>query len=238
MRFCPAGLLYWEPCQAGNRAALTIAVDACGGAELRTDWDSPGVGHCVHPGALLPTYNQMKALLIIDMIVRDVKKRSDRKSLISSQLKLILAFKKAKQKIILAGGDKSGKPSKHVNPVMLRLWGHEESKNPKENKVIPELLNSYYDYYINKKGYSAFFKTKLESICKKEKIKEIYLAGIYSGVCVYFSAADAAMRGILPILVTDASGAPNKKLHKLNISRYTDILGPAITTNKVLKKLH
>jgi len=36
VRFCPAGLPCWETCQAGNRAALTFKVNACGVAELRT----------------------------------------------------------------------------------------------------------------------------------------------------------------------------------------------------------
>lgn len=179
----------------------------------------------------------MKALIIIDMFVRDVKDRKDKHILIKNQLRLIEAFRKAKQKVILAGGEKSGNPTNHINPVMVRLWGPEESKNPEENKIVGELLNSYYDYYIPKKEYSAFFKTRLESICKKEKINGLYLAGISSGVCVFFTAADAAMRGIQPFIVTDASGAPSLKTHKKNLEKYKDILGPAITTKELIKKL-
>ena len=178
-----------------------------------------------------------KGLIIIDMFVKDVRDRDDKNELIKNQLELIQSFKKAKLPIILVGGNKAGKSSKSKNPVMLKLWGDEESKNPEENKILPELLNSYYDYYINKSGYSAFFRTRLESICKKENIKELYFCGIYSGVCVYFSAADAAMRKILPVIVTDATGAPSMKTHKMNIKRWIDILGPAITTKNLLKKL-
>lgn len=77
----------------------------------------------------------MKALIIIDMIIRDVKKRE-------------------------------------------------------EKKVVQELLHSRYGYYVAKPEYSAFYKTKLESICSKEKIKELCFTGLSSGCCVYFSAAE------------------------------------------------
>ena len=171
------------------------------------------------------------------MVARDVKNRSDKKKLISNQLKLIAKFKVARQKVILTGGRKDGKPSQSSNPVMLKLWGDEESKNPEENKVISELLTSKYDYYMDKAGYSAFFRSDLEKYCKKNKINELYLVGISSGVCVYFSGADAAMRGILPILISDASGAPSEKTHQENIKRFVDILGPALTTKQVLSKI-
>ena len=78
----------------------------------------------------------MNALIIIDMFVRDVEKRKDKTKLIKNQLRLIKAFKEAKQKIIIVGGDKSGKPSKAENPVMKKLWGNENSPNLEQNKII------------------------------------------------------------------------------------------------------
>lgn len=179
----------------------------------------------------------MKALIIIDMLVRDIKNRKDKNKLRSNQLKLIKTFKNAKQKVILVGGSKSGNDMPTRNPVMLRLWGNETSDNPEENKVVPELLNLDYDYYIAKSEYSAFYRTKLESICKKEKISELYFTGISSGVCVYFSAADAAMRGIQPYVISDASGAPSKNTHRQNLKKYKDILGPVLTTSETIKKI-
>jgi isochorismate hydrolase len=178
-----------------------------------------------------------KGLIIIDMFVRDIKNRKDRNNLIKNQLTLIATFNKSKQPIILVGGRKDGKLCASSNPVMLRLWGNEESKNIEENKLIPELLNSDYDYYISKPEYSAFFRTKLEKICKKEHINEIYLCGISAGVCVYFTGADAAMRRILPILVTDASGSPNKECHKKNIINFREILGLTISTRDLIQNL-
>lgn len=179
-----------------------------------------------------------KALIIIDMFVRDIKGRRDGKSIIENQIKLINAFNKSKMPVIIVGGRKDGKQSKApFNPVMVKLWGKEESKNSEDNKIVLELLNSKYDYYVHKLEYSAFFRTNLERICKKEKIKEIYIGGISAGVCLYFTAADAAMRGILPILITDASGSSSEKYHKKNINNFKEILGDAISTKEALKRV-
>ena len=168
------------------------------------------------------------------MFVRDVKKRKDKLSLINNQLKLIKAFKEARQKVILVGGS----TAKFIpNPVMLRLFGDEISKDPEENKLVPKLLKSDYDYYVVKLEYSAFYKTRLDSICKRERINELYFAGISSGCCVYFSAADAAMRRIQPYLVSDASGAPDKKTHHNNQVKFKQLLGPPITTAAVIRKI-
>jgi isochorismate hydrolase len=177
----------------------------------------------------------MKALIIIDMCVRDVKDRYDKKKLIANQLKLIEAFNKAKQKIIVTGGKKNGKEAPTKNKLALEMWGDEISKEPEQNKIIPEILNSKYDYYINKHRYSAFFKTTLEKICKKEKITEMYFAGISSGICVHYTGVDAYMRDIRSILISDASGAPDEKTHNQNINRWKTALGKVMTTKEVIK---
>ncbi|MEK6879588.1 MAG: hypothetical protein AABY22_08275 [Nanoarchaeota archaeon] len=76
-----------------------------------------------------------KRLIIIDMFARDMKYYPQKNKLIQNQLKLIEAFKKAKQKVIIAGSSKDGKPIKAPkNPVMIKLWGDEESKNPEDQK--------------------------------------------------------------------------------------------------------
>jgi len=179
-----------------------------------------------------------EALIIIDMIVRDVKSLPNKKEVIQNQLSLIEAFHRTNRKVILVGGAKDGRDKPTKNKVMLSLWGNEISKNPEKNKIIPELLDAKYDKYINKSGYSAFYKTGLEKYCRENRISTLYFCGIFSGVCVYFSAADSAMRGIQPILVTDATTTDSKKLHQENVKRFVDIIGPAEKTNTTLKKIN
>jgi len=179
------------------------------------------------------------ALIIIDMNARDVKKLYNGTAVLNNQLKLIDAFRKRKQKIILVGGGRSGSvlARSKRNPVIERLWGAEGEHDPEGNKIIPELMHAPYDKYVDKSEYSAFFKTDLERYCKKNKIGALYFCGIYTGCCVYFSAVDAAMRRIQPYLVTDASSSVSPAWHRKHVSNFTTFIGPAVTTNAVLKKI-
>lgn len=180
-----------------------------------------------------------KALIIIDMNARDVKMLYNRTAVLNNQLKLIEAFRKRKQKIILVGGSLAGRvlARSKRNPVIARLWGPEGEHDPEGNKIIPELMHAHHDKYVNKSEYSAFFKTDLERYCKKNKIDALYFCGIYAGCCVYFSAADAAMRRIQPYLVVDASSSGSPAWHRKHVRNFTRFIGPAVTTNAVLKKI-
>jgi isochorismate hydrolase len=177
----------------------------------------------------------MKAIIIIDMLVRDMPHLKNVGKLIDNQLALITACNKKGYKVIIVGGRKDGKRVKQNNPVMLKLWGQEDSSSAEENKIIPALLNSRYDLYVEKREYSAFYNTQLQQYCKKNRISEIYLAGINSGVCVYFTGVDAAMRGIFPILVTDASATKaGQTWHRKNCTSFKHILGPVMITKEAI----
>lgn len=59
-----------------------------------------------------------------------------------------------------------------------------------ETGVISELSEYVtFDNYIPKTRYSGLFKTDLESILGKEKPEEIIIVGIYSDICVLYTAA-------------------------------------------------
>ena len=154
--------------------------------------------------------------------------------ILDNQLRLIDAFNEKKLPVIIVTGDKS-KP----NPVMVRLWGNESSDLKKRglDVIVPEIAKAKRTKLIKKSEYDAFFRTDLESFCKKKKIDELYFCGVYSGVCVYFSAAGAAMRGIQPYLVIDAASTEQPSWHKKNCASFKMLLGPLITTKQLLKEI-
>lgn len=186
----------------------------------------------------------VKALIVIDMFVKDIKGRYDEKKLLSNQIKLIKKFKELHFPIIFTGAKFSAKP----NLVYDRLWGDEYGDNSKSKKesseikhknliIMPELLNLGYDKFIKKEMYSAFFNTDLEQYCKKHKITELYFAGVSGGCCVHYTAVDAMYRKIQPILITDATSSPDIKTHKQNIENFNVFIGPSMKTNEVIKSL-
>lgn len=175
----------------------------------------------------------MKALILVDLV--NAYKESITPKLILNTLKLTEHFKKKKWKVINAV------PKGEKNPVMIRLWGDEFKGNnnlPKGKRLsdlVPELQKIKFDKIVKKPEYSAFFRTDLEEYCSKNKINELYFAGVYSGVCVHYSAIDAAMRKIWPVLVEDATNTISKKQHNKNIKRFREVAGSTMKTKEIIK---
>jgi isochorismate hydrolase len=182
----------------------------------------------------------VKALFIIDMIKAAKADTNNYEGIIKNQLILIDEFNKHKLPVIIV----TGKPTKKKNPVMLKLWGNEDKENAKKglDKLDSRIEKAKRTKLLRKPVYDMFLYTDLEKYCKKKKIDEIYLSGVYSGCCVYFSGAGATMRGIQPYLVTDAAGSPRKDLvsggwNKNTLDRFKLMIGPLITTKELVKKL-
>ncbi len=187
----------------------------------------------------------VKALIVIDMFVKDIQGRFDEKELISNQVKLINKFKEMHFPVIFTGAKFGTEP----NPVYDKLWGDEYGDNSKvEEKtlkirhenlaIIPEILKIGYDKFVEKEMYSAFFNTDLEKYCKGKNITEIYFAGVSGGCCVHYTAVDAMYRKIQPIIITDATSSPDIETHRDNIENFNVFIGPSMTTEEVIKSLN
>ena len=182
----------------------------------------------------------VKALFIIDMIKAAKTDTHNYEGIIKNQLKLIDEFNKNKLPVIII----TGKPRKKKNQVMLKLWGDEDKVNAKKglDKLDSRIEKAKRTKLLKKSEYDMFFQTDLEEYCRKKKIDEIYLCGVYSGCCIYFSGAGAAMRGIQPYLVTDAAGGPRKDLvsggwQQNTFKRFKLMIGQLITTKELIKEL-
>lgn len=180
-----------------------------------------------------------KALIVIDMLEGYMKDTDNPKKIIRNIVKLIKEFKKRKKKVILSVPDFNYSIK---NPVMIKLWGEEFKDDLQGRKLIKELSNFKYDKIVKKHEYSAFYDTDFEKYCTGNKIDELYFTGVFSGCCVLFSAVDSAYRHIQPYLVTDAAGGPKKLLvdkdwHKNTRDTFKLMVGPLITTNKLVYKL-
>ena len=91
-----------------------------------------------------------EALIVIDMAEGYMKDTSSSKKVISNISKLIQAFKKKGNKVILSMPKFD---SKRKNPVMIRLWGEEFKDDPESQKLVKELSNFKFDKKIEKVEY-------------------------------------------------------------------------------------
>ena len=94
------------------------------------------------------------------------------------------------------------------------------------------------DYRFEKTMYSSFFKTPLERILKKHKVKTLIITGLLTHCCVYTTAVDAYQRRMQVILVKDAISSYRKKLHNLLFSGFfRNSIGEVTTAKKLLGKI-
>jgi nicotinamidase/pyrazinamidase len=178
----------------------------------------------------------MKALLVIDMQKEGVydlygngTKLYRKKEIISNIKKLIKTFNQKKQLVIqLKVWIKDPKKT-----TMTKVYPNEGIADTNGAEIIDELKYEKYDYIVKKTHYSGFWNTNLNYILKKNNVKEIYLAGINTGFCVFCTGLDAFYRGYDVFLVEDAtSTVAGKKFHDSGVKQFTYFCGDkVINTN-------
>ncbi len=67
---------------------------------------------------------------------------------------------------------------------------------------------------IDKGAYSAFYNTDLDGILKDFGVKNVYIAGLVTGICVKHTAADAFFRGYNLKIVEDCTADVTLEGHK------------------------
>lgn len=67
-------------------------------------------------------------------------------------------------------------------------------------------------FRIDKRTYSGFYNTVLDELLKYNGIKEVYIAGLVTSICVQHTAADAFFRGYkINIVENDCADTSNEK---------------------------
>ncbi len=99
---------------------------------------------------------------------------------------------------------------------VTRKWGNHAIKGTEGAQVIPEMKpDETKDYVVEKRTYSGFFETGLDSLLrnlyKGEGVKTVVLGGLHTQLCVRHTAADAFFRGYRIIVAKDGVEAFTKE---------------------------
>lgn len=98
------------------------------------------------------------------------------------------------------------------------------------------------DYYIRKHAYSGFFDTRLDSLLRNLKIKNLICVGFVADACLFTTIADAVFRNYKVILLRDctlASELPGEVKEMKNTERIIlwieTIFGTSITSSEFIQ---
>ena len=90
----------------------------------------------------------------------------------------------------------------------FKLWGPHALKGTKGARIVEGLVPLGQDKIVQKRTYSAFYNTKLDSLLKKKFGNKgpdvLIITGIHTNICVKHTAFDAFVRGYDVLLPKDA----------------------------------
>jgi len=88
------------------------------------------------------------------------------------------------------------------------------------------------DVVLNKKTYSGFHGTGLQSVLRRRGIRKLSLSGCVTSICILYTAADAAMRGY-DVTVDEALVAGlDRKTHTFALDQMEKVLGVRVTRRR------
>ena len=106
-----------------------------------------------------------------------------------------------------------------------RILGWDRLKDSPETDLVPELQEFARKVFV-KTGYSAFQAQGFEEYLRVNKLKDLYIVGIDTDVCVLKTAVDAFEKGFHPRVLTDyCASSRGLKMHKAGLSVLKRFIG-------------
>ncbi len=140
------------------------------------------------------------------------------------------------------GARKAGVPVIYCNDAHLAsdfelaVWGPHSMKGTKGAEIIPQLAAEKGDYVLEKRTYSAFFETPLDTVLRAHDVKNLVITGLHTNICDRHTSAEAFFRGYKPVVPEDGVDAMDEKTHRDGLEYLKAIYAADITTaDKLLK---
>lgn len=180
-----------------------------------------------------------KAVIIIDMlndfVTGDLK--SERGNRIIPKLKKLVEAARKKNIPVIYSNDAHFPEDAEV----VHKWGKHAIKGTKGAEIIPQLKPTKKDYVTEKRTYSGFYETGLDSLLrsqyKGEGVKSVILGGLHTNMCVRHTAADAFFRGYKIIIAKDGVEAFTKEDHEQGLKYLEYVYNAKIMpVDKIIKE--
>jgi len=126
-------------------------------------------------------------------------------------------------------------PSKPGN-LMAERWEHLPAGW--ESQIYCKLDVITASHRIRKEHFSAFFKTKLDALLKKEKITHLIICGVMTHLCIDTTVRHGFMLGYRSTIITDACCSKSPAYHRAAIMALRHGFSRVISTSEFSKHCH
>jgi nicotinamidase-related amidase len=179
------------------------------------------------------------AVLVLDMLNDFVtgKLKTDRVTRIIGPLQKLVEAARAHGVPVIYSND----AHLSIDFEVVERWGDHAIKGSQGAQVIPELAPAENDFVVEKRVYSGFYETGLDSLLrslyKGVGVETVILIGVHTHICVRHTAADAFYRGYKIIVPSDGVQAFTRKDHEEGLRYLKDIYNAEIkTVNEIIKE--
>ena len=117
------------------------------------------------------------------------------------------------------------------------FWGPGMKATGKESEIVSPLLPAPGHQVIRKWRYSAFQRTRLQSMLAAARRDQLIVAGVYAQIGCLLTAADAFMHEIQPFFVCDAVADFSRSRHLAAVDYVDQHCGRPITSSQLLERL-
>jgi hydrogenase expression/formation protein HypE len=175
------------------------------------------------------------ALLVVDMqndLCRDARRGDKVMAMLPFLTAAINAFADAGQLIIYTCF------SLPEHDEQFRRFGDRYCiAGTKGAEIIPE-LQPLLGPVIHKRKHSAFFETELNSLLQKAGVRNLYLAGLQTHICILTTAADANFRGFRAIAIEECVLSSQDEKHHYALDWIAHYVGEVLTLDQSLAELN
>jgi nicotinamidase-related amidase len=149
---------------------------------------------------------------------------------------LIESARSSEEWVVIYGND-AHKPG----DLEFKVFGEHAVVGSDGAAVIDDIAPKEGDEIVNKRYYSTFTETDMDSICKVHGIDRLVIVGQHTDCCVRHTSYDAYVRGIKIVVPSDAtavfaplSDAPYEERQQAALDYLANIYGAKITTTTEL----
>jgi len=169
---------------------------------------------------------QRRALLVIDMLEDFVRPGAPlevprtRDILPALRRRISRARRKAELVVYICDAHRKN------DPEFTRMgWPPHAVAGTRGAAVVREISPEPGDVVVEKKGYSGFFRTPLQSVLRRHGIRSLSLAGVVTNICILYTAYEAAVRGYEVTVDETVVAGLDDKSHRFALDQMEKVLG-------------
>ena len=119
----------------------------------------------------------------------------------------------------------------------LKVWGPHSMKGTKGGEIIPELKARKGDSVLDKRTYSAFFETSLDTLLRSFGVEDVVIVGLHTNICARHTSADGFFRGFHPVVPEDGVEAFTEEAHREGLEYIkTNYLGEITASAEIARR--